>query len=333
MAEHVAGLVAPVTFTLIAGGHSNLTYDARDSAGRAYVVRRGPLGRGAGGAHDMGREHQVIAALAGTIPVPTALGLCDDETVNGAPFYVMTRVDASVIDNPAAADAHLPDAGARRRAGEQVIEVLADLHRTDVDAIGLGTAARREGFLARQINRFGDLWERTATRPLPAIDGLAADLLARAPAQTHVAVVHGDYRIGNVMLDAAGTLAAVLDWELWTLGDPLADLGFVLNNWYEPDDPAPLVFIETPPTVTGEFGTRDEVIARYAARTGFDVAAIDYYRAFQHWRMAVLAEGVKRRYDLAQMANDEVDHAHLDRRVVDLVDLARASLARFATHR
>ena len=331
MVEHVPACVGPVAFSLIAGGHSNLTFGATDADGHEYVVRRGPLGRSSGGAHDMGREHRVIAALGGTaVPVPQALALCDDESVNGASFYVMSRVDGVVVDNEAAADAHLPDPTARRRAGEQIVDVMADMHRIDIDAVGLGGAARRDDFVARQIKRFRDMWVRNATRELPAVESLAERLLAAAPPQRYTGIVHGDYRIGNVMVGADGTLAAVLDWELWTLGDVLADLGFILNNWYEPDDPTPLIFIERPPTVSGDFGARADVIERYATRTGFDVSAVDWYRAFQHWRMAVLAEGVKQRYVTAQMANTEVDMGHLDRRVLDLVELADLHLTRYS---
>jgi aminoglycoside phosphotransferase (APT) family kinase protein len=331
MDAHVPGCVGPVVFSLIAGGHSNLTYGAVDAVGHRYVLRRGPLGRSGGGAHDMSREHRVIAALGGTsVPAPLALALCDDETVNGASFYVMSRVDGAVIDNTAAADEHLPAISARRRAGEQIIDVMADMHRVDVDAVGLGGAARRDEFLLRQIKRFGEMWQRNATRDLPVVDSLAVRLAHLAPPQRYTGIVHGDYRLGNVMVDADGTLTAVLDWELWTLGDPLADLGFVLNNWYEPNDPTPLIFIEMPPTVTGHFGSRADVIERYAARTGFDVSAVDYYRGFQHWRMAVLAEGVKKRYETAQLVNTSVDMAHLDRRVIDLVELADLHLSRFS---
>lgn len=334
LAANVAGCEPPVEFSLIAGGHSNLTFGATDAAGHEYVVRRGPLGRASGGAHDMGREHRVISALAGTpVPVPRALALCDDESVNGAPFYVMSRVHGTVLDNPEAADAHLPDPAARRRAGEQVVDVLADLARVDVDAVGLGDAARREGFVDRQLRRFGEVWERTATRELPLMAELSTRLAALAPPQRYTGIVHGDYRIGNVMVDGAGTLVAVLDWELWTLGDVLADLAFVLNNWYEPDDPTPLIFIEWPPTVSGDFGTRADVLVRYAARTGFDVSDVDYYRAFQHWRMAVLAEGVKRRYETAQMANTDVDMDHLNQRVLNLAALAADFLRRYASDR
>jgi aminoglycoside phosphotransferase (APT) family kinase protein len=235
-----------------------------------------------------------------------------------------------VIDNPEAADRHLPDPAARRRAGQQIVDVMAAMHGVDVDAVGLGDAARREGFLERQLRRFAEMWTRNATRELPSMAALAARLLELAPPQRHTGIVHGDYRIGNAMVSADGTVTAVLDWELWTLGDVLADLGFLLNNWYEPDDPNPLVFMEWPPTVTGEFGTRGDVIERYAGTSGFDVSAVDYYRAFQHWRMAVLAEGVKQRYERAQMASTDVDFAHLDRRVLDLADLAEHHLARYA---
>ena len=327
MTEHVDGLVPPVTFSLIAGGHSNLTFGATDAVGNDYVVRRGPLGAAGGGAHDMGREHRIISALYGTdVPVPKPCAHCDDESINGASFYVMSRVDGAVLDNVEAADAHLPEPAARRRAGEQIIDVMADMHRVDIDAVGLGEAARREAFLARQIKRFVGMWERNQTRELPVMNTLAERVAELAPPQQYTGIVHGDYRLGNVMFDTtpdrAGTLVAVLDWELWTLGDVLADLGFLLNNWYEPDDPNPQVFMETAPTVTGDFGSRADAIERYATRTGFDVSAVDYYRGFQHWRMAVLAEGVKKRYESAQMANADVDFDHLNQRVVNLANLA-----------
>ena len=278
----------------------------------------------------MVREHRVIAALAGSpVPVARALALCEDDDVNDSAFYVMSRVDGVVADNVDAAGA-LDGAPARGRAGRQVVDVLADLHAVDAVAVGLADAVRSgTGFLARQLSRFAEMWTRNATRDLPAMAALGARLSAMAPPQRHTGIAHGDYRIGNVMLAPDGTLVAVLDWELWTVGDVLADLGFLLNNWYEPKDPTPQVFMEVPPTVTGELGSRADVLAAYAGRTGFDVGAIDYYRGFQHWRMAVLAEGVKRRYERAEMANVDVDFAHLDRRVLDLVELADEFLARY----
>lgn len=330
MALHVPGCRPPVSFELIAGGHSNLTFGALDGNGRRYVVRRGPLGSATGGAHDMAREHRVISALGpSAVPVPEVYALCEDPSVNGGDFYVMAHAEGAVLSTEAMADQHLPNASSRRRAGQQVVDVLARLHTVDVDAVGLGGSARRDGFLARQIRRFTEMWRTNSTRELVLMESLAERLAQTAPPQRYSGIVHGDYRIGNLMLDREGTVTAVLDWELWTLGDVLADVGFVLNNWYEPDDPAPLVFMDRPPTVTGEFGSRAEALARYAERTGFDVSDIDFYRAFSHWRMGVLAEGVKRRYELAQMATQDVDFAHLDRRVVQLAQLADLHLRAF----
>jgi aminoglycoside phosphotransferase (APT) family kinase protein len=330
MAANVAGLELPLTFAVIAGGHSNITYCATDAGGTEYVVRRGPRGRAAEGAHDMAREHRVISALTATdVPVPRAIALCEDESIDGGPFFVMSRVEGVVVDNVQAADQHLPRRDARHHAGEQLVDVLARLHLVDIDAVGLGGAARRDGFLDRQLRRFRSVWEQTATRELPAMSTLADRLVEMAPPQRHTGVVHGDYRIGNVMLDERGTLVAVLDWELWTLGDVLADVGFLLNNWYEPGDTIPQVFMEVAPTVSGDFGTRAQVLERYVRHTGFDVSAIDYYRGFQHWRMAVLAEGVKRRYETTAMAITDVDVGHLDRRVLDLADLAQHHLSRY----
>ena len=241
----------------------------------------------------------------------------------------MTRVDGMVIDNVPAADEHLPNRDARHRAGGQLVDVLAGLHVVDIDAVGLGDAARRDGFLARQLRRFRSVWEQTATRDLPAMSTSGRPARrARATAAVHRASSTATIASATSWSTRAGTLVAVLDWELWTLGDVLADLGFLLNNWYEPTDTIPQVFMEVAPTVTGDFGTRAEVLERYVTSTGFDVSAIDYYRGFQHWRMAVLAEGVKRRYETAQTAAD-VDFAHLDQRVLDLADLAQHHLTRY----
>ncbi len=327
MLANVADLVAPISFSLISGGHSNLTFVAEDATGRRCVLRRPPLGSGSSRAHDMGREHRVMAALATTaVPVPRMLGLCTDETVNERPFYVMDHVDGRVIANPGEADQFL-DSSARQRASESIVDVLAELHGTDVDAIGLGDAAKRERFLERQLARMHSVWKQNQTRELPMIDDIHARLVAAQPAQRYTGIVHSDYRFGNVMISPSGAMLAVLDWELWTLGDVLADVGFLLNNWYEPAESMPLVWMEIPPTMAGGFASRHDVIDRYAARTGFDLSDIEYYRAFQHWKVAILAEGVKRRYESAQMANTDVDFAHLARRVIDLAEQARHHLS------
>lgn len=327
LVRHLSGFVAPARFSLITGGHSNLTYAASDGADNRYVIRRPPLGTTHSGGHDMGREFHVLSSLNRTpVPVPSALAHCKDPSVTGAPFFVMEHVDGNVIENPKVATRCLSDPAARQRAGEQIIDVMADMHRVDVDAIGLGDAARRDDYLGRQLTRFRKVWELNKTRELPAMARLADDLVAHAPKQRHTGIVHGDYRLGNVIVDEVGTLVAVLDWELWTLGDVLADLGFILDNWYEPGDDEPQVWMEVPPTLAGGFPTRDEVVGRYAERTGFDVTAVEYYRAFQHWKVAALAEGVKRRYESGDMADTEVDFDHLNQRVLDLVTLARTHL-------
>jgi aminoglycoside phosphotransferase (APT) family kinase protein len=325
--EHVDDLLAPLRFEVISGGHSNITYFVHDAAGRVDVLRRPPLGAASGNAHNMGREFAIITTLAGSrVPVPQAIALCTDPTVNEAPFYVMSRVPGHVIDNPDRVAALLPSGDVRQRASDQIVDVLGDLHLIDIDAVGIGGMARRDGFIERQLKRIGEVWERNKTRELPLMDELRGRLQADAPQQRYTGIVHSDYRMGNVMFDETGTLTGVLDWELWTLGDPLADLGFLLNNWTEPADTTPQVLMQIAPTMAGGFATRAAVLARYAARTGFDLAGIDYYRAFQHWKIAAIAEGVKRRYEQAQMASTDVDFAHLDRRVVDMAELARELL-------
>jgi aminoglycoside phosphotransferase (APT) family kinase protein len=329
MVQHVAELVAPLRFSLISGGHSNFTYFVHDAVGATVVLRRPPLGARQSGAHDMGREFTVIKALGPTpVPVAAALALCEDESVNGAPFYVMGRVMGKVVDNPERVETFFPTPTPRRRASEQIVDVLADLHAVDIDAVGLGTMARRDGFLDRQFKRLSAVWEQNRTRDLPLMDEVRDRLIQRKPEQRYTGIVHSDYRMGNVVFDESGTLTGVLDWELWTLGDPLADVGFLLNNWYEPLESTPQVWMEVPPTMAGGFLTRADVQARYVARTGFDLSEIEYYRAFQHWKIAVIAEGVKRRYEHATMASTDVDFAHLAQRVVDMAQLAHEHLGR-----
>ena len=320
---NIDGLNAPITFGLIAGGHSNLTYSGTDANGRSFVLRRPPLSAKSGNAHNMAREFNVLAALVPTqVPVPAPLALCEDASVNELPFYVMDLVDGVIVDNPAAADRFLPDPAHRRFASEQIVDVLATLHQVDIDEIGIGAMGRRENFLERQLTRLYSVWEQTKTRELASIDDLHRRLIQAMPPQRYTGIVHSDFRFGNVLLDGSGGLTGVLDWELWALGDVLSDVGFLLNNWYEPDNQDPLIWMEMPPTVQPGFFSRDEVSARYAAQTGFDLSQIEFYRAFQYWKVAILAEGVKRRYESGTMATADVDFAHLNQRVIDLTSLA-----------
>ena len=237
LVANIPSAVAPFHFTLIAGGHSNLTYLVADAEGSRFVLRRPPLGHVLASAHDMGREHRVISSLQGTaVPVPVTLGYCDDPAVNDAPFYVMRYVDGHVVRD--LDDAHrLLSPAARRNASESLIDTMAAIHSVDLDATGLATLGKHEGYIQRQLKRWYGQWQQQHTRELPDVDQ-AHELLTRlVPEQGPATIVHGDYRLDNCMVDHTGTVVAVLDWEICTLGDPLADLGLLLVYWTGPNDP------------------------------------------------------------------------------------------------
>jgi len=302
LADNVAGAQAPFSFQLIAGGRSNLTFLVTDDNGIRYVLRRPPLGHVLATAHDMAREHRIISAVGQTnVPVPATLGLCTDESVNGAPFYVMNFVDGVVLDN--AEKAELLDKSLRRSASFNLIDVLCELHDVDIDAVGLGNLAKREGYIERQIKRWSTQWENSKTRELPEIDEVVRLLSTKVPRQQDVSIAHGDFRFGNVLTDVTtGRIAAVLDWELCTLGDPLADLGYIGVYWS--DGPASALRANDP-TPAGGFTTYRELVERYATKTGRDVSGVDYYVAFSCWRLAVISEGVYARYLHGAMGNQE----------------------------
>ena len=298
--DHVDIVEPPLSFELIAGGRSNLTYRVTDAGGRQWVLRRPPLGQVLATAHDMGREHAIISALAPTdVPVPPVRGLSADDSVNGAPFYVMDFVDGTVVRS--AADATGLGEQQRGTVGRSLVDVLARIHAVDVDAVGLGELGRREGYIERQLRRWYGQWEKSKTRELAAIDEVHAALAASVPAQGPATIVHGDYRLDNCMVDAEGAVAAVLDWELCTLGDPLADVGLLLVYWSEPDDD---LKIAEAPTAVGGFGSREDVKRRYAEASGRDLDQIDYYVAFGYWKLACIVEGVYARYAGGAMGGD-----------------------------
>ena len=303
--QHVPGARGPLGFELIAGGHSNLTYGVSDATGTIrWVLRRPPLGNVLATAHDMGREHRIIAALAPTaVPVPVTHGLCEDEEVNGAPFYVMDFVEGTVARNKAIAETL--SVAQRRRAGEAIVDVLADVHAVDLDAVGLSDLGRHEGYIDRQLKRWHGQWEKSKTRELPVVDEVHAVLAANVPEQGPATIVHGDYRLDNCLVGGDGSIAAVLDWELCTLGDPLADLGLLMVYWAEPGDPAPSP--PAGPTTAEGFGSRKEVLERYAERSGRDVSGIDFYRAFGYWKLACIIEGVYARYAAGVMGRGDGD--------------------------
>jgi aminoglycoside phosphotransferase (APT) family kinase protein len=289
-AANVPAARPPLAFELIPGGHSNLTFLVRDAAGAAWVLRRPPLSGVLPSAHDMGREHRIIAALRGTpVPVPAAIGLCEDPSVTGAPFYVMDYVDGVVPRDQATVERSL-GLPQRAAATASLVEVLADLHRVDPDAVGLGQLGRREAYAERQLRRWGRQWEQSKTRELPAIEEAGRRLAARVPPQQGSALVHGDYRLDNLIVSPAGRVLAVIDWELCTLGDPLADVGLLLVYWSEPGDE--LQPLESAPTAVPGFPSRAEVAAAYAAASDLDLGDLDFYMALGYWKLAVILEGV-----------------------------------------
>jgi aminoglycoside phosphotransferase (APT) family kinase protein len=289
-AANVPAARPPLGFELIPGGHSNLTFLVRDAAGAAWVLRRPPLSGVLPSAHDMGREHRIIAALRGTpVPVPGAIGLCQDPSVTGAPFYVMDYVDGVVPRDQATVERAL-GLPQRAAATASLVEVLADLHRVDPDAVGLGQLGRREAYVERQLRRWGRQWEQSKTRELPAIEEAGRRLAARVPPQQGSAIVHGDYRLDNLIVSPAGRVLAVIDWELCTLGDPLADVGLLLVYWSEPGDE--LQPLESAPTAVPGFPSRAEVAAAYAAASDLDLGDLDFYVALGYWKLAVILEGV-----------------------------------------
>jgi aminoglycoside phosphotransferase (APT) family kinase protein len=294
----IPDLAPPIEFTLIAGGHSNLTYRFVDRKGAAYVLRRPPLGHVLESAHDMAREHRIISALAKSgVPVAPTFGLCEDTAVNGAPFYVMGFVTGAVLHDAAAAERLT--AAERAELGLHVIDVLASLHSLDPDAVGLGDLGRKEAYLARQLKRWNKQWEASKTHEIPEMEETSRLLEARMPEQIGASIVHGDYRLGNMMV-GGGRIRAVLDWELCTLGDPLADVGYLLNAWQQPGEPG----AELTPTGVGGFPTREALCERYARATGRDLSGINYYRAFSHWRLAAIGQGVYKRYLVGAMGEN-----------------------------
>jgi aminoglycoside phosphotransferase (APT) family kinase protein len=307
-AKHIAGFEPPLRFRLIAGGRSNLTYEVTDAGGTRYVLRRPPTGHILPKAHDMAREFRVISALGNAgVPVAPALGLCTDESVTGAPFYIMGYVEGVIARSEEDAEKHL-SSEARRVAGMSLADTLARIHAVDPDAVGLGDLGRKDGYIARQLRRWYANYQAARDSrhgdPVPDVDEVH-DLLARAvPQQARTGVVHGDYRLDNCVLRPDGAMAAVLDWELCTLGDTMADLGQLLVYWPEPGERSALGHAAS---VAPGFPTRAELVERYCSASGVEVGALDYYQAFAYWKLACILEGVYTRYVLGAMGDDGFD--------------------------
>ena len=290
---HVPGVALPLTFELIAGGHSNLTFKVTGADGQPYVLRRPPLYQVLATAHDMGREHKIIAALVDTdVPVPKAFGLCEDEAVNERPFYVMEFVDGRVVRNQNQASQLTPEL--RQTASQSIADTLARIHAVDVDQVGLGDLGRKEDYIARQLRRWLRQFEESKTRDRPQVQEVHDHLVARIPEQGPAGIVHGDYRLDNCILGDGGQVLAVLDWELCTLGDRNADVAQLLVYWAEPDDPE--FTLDSPPTGEPGFANRAEMLNLYQEASGRDLDNFEFYMAFGYWKLACILEGVYSRY-------------------------------------
>jgi aminoglycoside phosphotransferase (APT) family kinase protein len=278
----------------VGDGHSNITYGLRRD-GADLVLRRPPRGPLPPSAHDVLREARVLRALEGRAPVPRVLATCDDTAVIGAPFYLMERLEGEVLSD--AAPAALDTEAERRRMGEALVDALVTIHAVDWRAAGLEGFGKPDGYLERQLKRFGGLWERNRTRELPAMERVAGWLAAHVPASPPATIVHGDYRLGNVMFAPAAParLIAVFDWEMSTIGDPLADLGYLCTFWVDRDDPPAGVFEQHALTRAPGWPTRGELIARYEAGSGRSMGDIRWYQTLALWKILVFMEGNYRR--------------------------------------
>ncbi len=295
----VGGLDGDLRAELIEGGRSNLTYVIRDR-GRSWVLRRPPLAHVLPTAHDMGREYRVLSALGPTgIPVPRTIGLCQDEAVLGVTFYVMERVEGYTIRD--AYPPGLPDTPQARTAmSRSLVRTLAELHAVDPEAVGLGDFGRPDGYLERQVRRWWSQWEMSRTRELPSMDELRTRLQRGRPEQTAPGIVHGDYRLDNTLIDPhdPARIAAILDWEMCTLGDPLADLGLLLVYWADhTDDPERLAaFALSPLTAQAGFLSRAELVEEYRRQSSRPLDHLDWYVALGFYKLAIVAEGIHARF-------------------------------------
>jgi aminoglycoside phosphotransferase (APT) family kinase protein len=300
------GLQPPVRWRRFTGGSSNLTYQLTDAAGRRCVLRRPPDGAGQA-THNVLRESGIIDALRGSaVPVASLLASCADPAVLGAPFSVMSFAAGTVLTS--AAQAASTTVAYRAAVAESFIAALAAVHQVEPDAVGLAGLGRSENYVQRQLSRWLRQYQLAPTSDAPLIEDVHQRLAARVPPQARSGIVHGDYRLENVMFDEGGRVSAVLDWELATLGDTSADLAWTLLYWTSDPAQAESLILTKAATLPG-FPGRRELAARYAALSGRDPAELTFYLAFASWRAACIAAGVLDRYRRGQMGAGTIDLA------------------------
>jgi aminoglycoside phosphotransferase (APT) family kinase protein len=306
----------------IGEGHSNITFLVRREEARV-VLRRPPRPPLPPSAHDVLREARLLSALEGTpVRVPRVLAACDDESVLGVPFYVMEEMHGSVITSDIPQQLDEPEE--RRRISEELVDRLVEIHEVDWRACGLEGYGKPTGYLERQLRRFGGLWEHNKTRELPIVEEVGEWLAANLPESPLSTIVHGDYRLGNVMLadEPPARVVAIFDWELSTIGDPLADLGYLTVTWAQAGDPDDTSFASlSAATRRAGFMTRDELIARYEERSGRSMASVNWYQALALWKAAVFMEGNYKRFSMG--ASDDAYLGLFDEGVPALAEKAR----------
>jgi aminoglycoside phosphotransferase (APT) family kinase protein len=289
--ELAIGFTGPLRFERIGLGQSNLTYLVQDADDHRWVLRRPPLGELLASAHDVVREARIMAALEATdVPVPRILGVAQGSGIADAPVVLMEFIDGQVIDTMAIAESLAPQR--RRQIGVSLPTALAEIHAVDIDAVGLSDLASHKPYAHRQLKRWAGQWERSKTRELPELDDLTRRLVAAAPEQRELSLVHGDFHLRNVIVSrGTGAVIGALDWELSTLGDPLADMGTLLAYWPEPGEDIG----DFPASTLAGFPDRAELARIYLAQTGRDPHALTYWHVLGLWKLAIIAEGVMRR--------------------------------------
>ncbi|MEM7217680.1 MAG: phosphotransferase family protein [Pseudomonadota bacterium] len=329
IAANVPALQPPLSWLRLEGGHSNLTYRLTDSVGTEAVIRRPPQGELLPKAHDMSREWALISALGPTpVPVPAALGFCESPDVTGAWFYVMGLIHGAPLYNSEDTQRLVP-ADQRRKMAFSFMDVLADLHAVDPVAVGLGDLGKHDGYVARQLKTWYRSWVASvegAQFDDPRAHELQRYLMDHLPEQGPARVVHGDYGLHNCLVGPDCTIAAVVDWEISTLGDPLADLAYALNPWPDPSDAEPP--LPEAATAPPGFPTRTELAQRYAERTGRDLSMLDYYVGFNRWKSAAIIHGVYARYMEGKKSTEGIDLPEMLDRIKRSLDLAEQAINR-----
>lgn len=328
-ASHVPGCEPPFDFELIAAGASNLTFRVTDQRGSTWALRRPPTGGRIATAHDMAREWRIMHALDSVdsgVPVPKMVALCEDESINDAPFYVMEFVEGIILRHEeTCTDMTVEQCLA---ATESLIDVQIAMHKLDLDATGLADLGKHGGYVERQLKRWKKQVDLGGVRKLPLLDSLHDRLMKNIPEETNgIGLAHGDYRFDNTIMGPDYRLIAVLDWELCTLGDPIADFCWSMMYWADPGDK--VTFYQRPPTLFKNFMRRDEMVKLYEQRSGFDVTNLDYYITFSWWKMACIVEGVYARMlkgGSGGLKSSSVEEIEV--RVTDLLSMAEESAAR-----